>query len=119
MMVMERSKQILEQERDAASSRLASLRAEFDGIVESAIDANGDDEHDPEGATIAFERSRTASLLAEAEAALVDIDAALRRLNAGTYGTCEACAEAIGAERLQALPAATLCVRCAAGSPSL
>jgi RNA polymerase-binding transcription factor DksA len=111
---MDRSKQILEEARHAALARLASLRAEFDGIVEASADANGDDEHDPEGATIAFERSRTASLLAETEGALIDIEAALARASTGAYGTCEGCGGQIGAERLEAMPATTRCVQCAA-----
>jgi RNA polymerase-binding transcription factor DksA len=114
--VVDRSKLILEEARDAALARLASLRAEFDCIVEAAADANGDDEHDPEGATIAFERSRTASLLAETESALIDIEAAMARISsgAGTYARCEVCGGDIGAERLEARPATTLCVHCAA-----
>jgi DnaK suppressor protein len=43
----------------------------------------------------------------------VRIDAALRRLDDGGYGTCQECAEPIAAGRLEADPAATLCVACA------
>jgi RNA polymerase-binding transcription factor DksA len=118
MTVMQGSKQILEATRHAASARLASLQAEFDGIVEAVADANGDDEHDPEGATIAFERSRTASLIAETELALIDIDTALARLSDGSYGICAECTQTIGAKRLEAMPATRYCVRCAsAASP--
>jgi RNA polymerase-binding transcription factor DksA len=115
---MERSKQILEAARDAALDRLASLQADFDGIVSAAADANGDDEHDPEGATIAFERSRTAGLIAETESALSGIETALARVTSGAYGVCAGCGDPIGAERLDAMPATSSCVRCAAGGLS-
>ena len=95
--------------------RLASLQAEFDGIVEASAGANSDDEHDPEGATIAFERSRTASLMAETHLALTEIDGALDRVHQGSYGACRDCGVPIGSERLAALPATTRCVRCAGG----
>jgi RNA polymerase-binding transcription factor DksA len=115
---MERSKQILEAERDAASARLASLQADFDGIIEAAGDANGDDEHDPEGATIAFERSRTASLMAETELALINIDGALARITDGSYGICAECGGTIGTERLEAMPATAYCTPCASAGPN-
>ncbi|MFW9606280.1 MAG: TraR/DksA family transcriptional regulator [Pseudomonas sp.] len=54
------------------------------------------------------------ALLAEAEAGLRDVDAALQRLAAGTYGQCTECGAEVAAARLQALPAAALCVNCAA-----
>lgn len=44
---------------------------------------------------------------------LRQIDAALSRIDAGTYGRCESCGEGIGAERLEALPFATTCIDCA------
>ena len=42
----------------------------------------------------------------------VAIDAALARIDAGTYGTCERCGRPIGQERLEAIPYATLCIDC-------
>jgi DnaK suppressor protein len=47
-----------------------------------------------------------------AAAALADIDAALQRLERGTYGTCEQCDAAIPLERLEILPMSRLCMRC-------
>jgi RNA polymerase-binding protein DksA len=44
---------------------------------------------------------------------LADVVAALRRLEAGTYGTCNSCHEAIGEDRLEVLPTATTCIECA------
>ncbi len=94
--------------------RLAGLEREFRGIVEAAESANADDEHDPEGATIAFERQHASALIGAARERLAEIDAALARIDDGAYGTCAACGRPIGAARLAARPAALTCVTCAA-----
>jgi DnaK suppressor protein len=101
-------------ERAGTMQRLAGLEREFAGIVESAASAGTDDEHDPEGATIAFERQHTAALLDQARQHLAQIDAAMLRLADGSYGTCENCGQPIGAARLAARPAAATCINCAA-----
>ena len=103
----------LEQERIQALTRIASLRGDVDAIVDSASSTTGDDEHDPEGATIGFERAQAQALLDQAVAGLAEIDAALARQAAGTYGVCGVCGDPIGAERLAARPATDRCVRCA------
>jgi len=95
---------------------LASLRHDFDGVVEASRDSNADDEHDPEGATIAFERSQVGALVLQVQRHIVEIDAALTRLDAGTYGTCEECGGAISEGRLAARPVARACIGCAAAS---
>ncbi len=104
---------LLENERRVTLDRLRALQADFGGIVEASKDSNADDEHDPEGATIAFERSQVDSLVRQAERRLVEIDAALERLAAGGYGVCERCGRRIPDERLQARPTARTCVSCA------
>ncbi|CAA9397868.1 MAG: hypothetical protein AVDCRST_MAG47-3230 [uncultured Nocardioidaceae bacterium] len=104
---------LLENERRVALDRLARLRGDFEGIVAASKDSNADDEHDPEGATIAFERSQVDSLAKQAEQRLAEIEAALDRLVAGTYGVCERCGRRIPDERLQARPTARTCVSCA------
>jgi RNA polymerase-binding transcription factor DksA len=83
------------------------------GIIESSAYTSSDDEHDPEGVTVAFERAQVAGLLEQARAELRALDAADERLAAGTYGTCGRCRDPIAAERLDALPAVTTCIRCA------
>ena len=105
----------LEAERASTVQRLAGLEREFNGIVESSASANTDDEHDPEGATIAFERQHVMSLRSQAQQQLADIDAATRRLSDGTYGRCQRCGRPIAPERLAARPTAVTCVSCAAG----
>lgn len=98
--------------RERAVAQLASLEREFGGIVEAARGAGADDEHDPEGATLAFERQHVAALAQAAREHLADIDAALARLADGSYGVCQACGQPIGAERLAARPAARTCIGC-------
>jgi len=107
---------LLAHERERAAASEASLVAEHRAIVEASTQANLDDEHDPEGATVGFERARVASLLRGARRRSSEIDRAMERLDAGTYGTCERCGQPITFERLNAYPTALTCVSCAAGS---
>ncbi|QWF23377.1 TraR/DksA family transcriptional regulator [Nocardioides sp. LMS-CY] len=103
----------LEEERLRTVRRLADLRGDYRGFVEASKDSNADDEHDPEGTTIAFERSQVGALVRQAEAQLEEVDAALARLDAGRYGVCVDCGATIPAGRLEARPAAARCVACA------
>ena len=107
-------REVLLGERVRAGQRVAALEREFTELAEAASAGGTDDEHDPEGATLAFERQHTAALLASAREQVTAIDAALGRLEAGRYGRCERCGQPIGEARLAARPAALTCVRCAA-----
>ena len=101
--------------RASAEATLRALTRDFDGIVGSSA---GDDEHDPEGATNAFERQHVAALIDQARRRLADTDAALERLDAASFGTCERCGRPIGEDRLAARPTARTCISCAgAGRP--
>jgi DnaK suppressor protein len=100
-------------ERRQTLQRLAGLTDDFDAVVAASRDTNADDEHDPEGATIAFERSQVSALARQAEHHLAEVDSASKRLDAGTYGICEECAAPIGEERLEARPTARVCIGCA------
>jgi DnaK suppressor protein len=112
---VDRAVDLLAAERRQTLQRLTGLTRDFDTVVAASRDTNADDEHDPEGATIAFERSQIGALARQARHHLDEIDAAVARLEAGTYGTCEQCGTPIGEERLAARPAARTCLRCAAG----
>ncbi len=103
----------LGEERAAALAQIAALTREFDEVVAASRSSNADDEHDPEGATIAFERQQVAALLEQARRRLADVEAAVRAVEAGTYGSCETCGRPISAERLAARPAARTCIDCA------
>jgi DnaK suppressor protein len=109
-----RPRERLADERARTTERLGRLQKEHAGFVAASKDSNADDEHDPEGTTIAFERSQIATLLREGQQRLLDIDAALARLDAGTYGTCEGCGSPIPVGRLEARPTTRHCVGCAA-----
>jgi RNA polymerase-binding transcription factor DksA len=111
---VDHARSLLEAEQDRVLRRLAVLTGEHRGFVEASLDSNADDEHDPEGATIAFERSQVEALVRQAETRLAEVAAALERLDAGTYGACAACGEPVPAARLAARPAAATCVVCAA-----
>jgi DnaK suppressor protein len=93
------------------------LGRELADVLDSASSTTGDDEHDPEGATIGFERAQAQALLDQAVAGLAEIDAALARQASGRYGVCVACGLPIGAERLAARPATDRCIRCASRPP--
>jgi RNA polymerase-binding transcription factor DksA len=100
-------------DRKRTGDLISALTGNFSDIVEAARLTATDDEHDPEGATIAFERSQTSALLSAATTHLADVDLALERITNGTYGECERCAQSISPERLLARPAARTCITCA------
>ena len=100
-------------ERAAALAQIEALGREFDEVVAASQSSNADDEHDPEGATIAFERQQVVALLEQARRRLADVEAALARRASGDYGICETCGRPIAPERLAARPAARTCIDCA------
>jgi DnaK suppressor protein len=110
---MASAREVLLAERADTLRRVAALEREFAGIAEAAGSAGTDDEHDPEGATLAFERQHAAALLDQARERLAAIDAALDRVRDGRYGVCDRCGQPIGDDRLAARPAALTCIRCA------
>ncbi len=94
------------------AEQLAALHRQHEEVVAASRDSNADDEHDPEGATIAFERQQVVALTAQLRRSREDL---LRALEQGErYGSCERCGGAIGAERLEARPTARTCITCAA-----
>lgn len=103
----------LNEMRTATTRQMTGLEISFEDIVQAASDVATDDEHDPEGHTIAWERQQVAALLNETRVALARIEAAEQRLDAGTYGICTICGNQITQERLEALPATPTCVNCA------
>jgi RNA polymerase-binding transcription factor DksA len=100
-------------ERAAAQSQLAALTADVAAMIAASEGSNSDDEHDPEGATIAFERAQTQALVDAARRRLGEIEAALDRLSDGRYGACVACGRPIEGGRLEARPSAARCLACA------
>jgi DnaK suppressor protein len=106
-------REVLTAEQAEVLARVGALSRSMEDIIGASESANADDEHDPEGSTVAFERAQVAALLAQARVHLTEVTGALRRLDAGRYGTCERCGATIAAERLQARPTARTCIHCA------
>ena len=102
---------VLREAREETERRIAALSAQLAAIVDTASASSGDDEHDPEGQTIAYDRAQAQALLGSARRDLDEVDAALARVAEGTYGRCAACGEPIAAERLEARPTARRCIR--------
>ena len=95
---------------------MRSLTRIADGLTvvrEGRSDGAADDEHDPEGPTMAAEWSRLTGGESDLRVEVAAIDAAIARIDAGEYGICIRCGRAIGAERLRARPEAELCIDCA------
>lgn len=104
---------MLEEDRVRTHGQIAALSGDHADIVAASVDSNADDEHDPEGATIAFERSQVGALLAHARHRLTEIEDALERLRSGTYGRCASCGGVVPRLRLEARPTARTCIHCA------
>src|SRR4051812_50122217 len=75
----------------ATAGHLATLRREFTQLVQASEASNADDEHDPEGATIGFERAQLSALINQAESRLADLERALQQVRDGGDGVCERC----------------------------
>ena len=99
------------EERDEVRARLASLTRDLEALFAASVDSNADDEHDPEGQTIAYERSQLAALIQGAQDHLAGIEAGMIRLKQGSYGICEVCRQPIPAARLEARPTARTCIQ--------
>ena len=109
---------------DAARQRLDEERTRLEGVRDAFsvehLDEESEDEsiselsrldqHQADIGTETFEREKDFSILERVEAELNDVEHALRRIDDGTYGTCEACGRPIEEERLEAVPAARLCL---------
>jgi DnaK suppressor protein len=107
-------------EEQARHRRLAEgLQADVAELTEERGMTDTDvEEGFGEGAGMVVDRDRDQALHANAMAALAEIEAALARLESGHYGRCAICREQIPAARLEAMPAATVCVSCKGGSLS-
>jgi RNA polymerase-binding protein DksA len=104
---------VLRRRRDEAEEHLARLNASMTEVQTARSDGAADDEHDPEGPTMSDEWSRLSGLVSTAQNDLAVVDRAVTRLENGTYGRCVRCGEPIAMDRLEARPAAELCIGCA------
>ena len=102
---LDAQKALLEEERRTYERQATNLQAEADELA--AQREPGDvqfDEESGEGDTLAVERERDLAMSAQARAMISEIDAALDRIRAGTYGICEVSGQSIPKERLKAIP---------------
>lgn len=96
--LLEKRRELLAKMRSSMDPGQLSEGSAGDDMIDRALDT--------------FERE-TAYQIAEIESEAVDqINEAIDRIEAGTYGVCEMCGDPIPAARLKALPSATLCVQC-------
>ncbi|WP_026553619.1 TraR/DksA C4-type zinc finger protein [Arthrobacter sp. H20] len=103
-------RQLLTSELARTQASLAALVADGRSVSAARDNSNVDDEHDPEGTTIASELSQMSALAADARSRVDEIYAALARLDAGTYGVCAVCGQAIAQGRLEARPWTPYCI---------
>ena len=89
---------------------LESERLHDEPEEDSSAELSHFDQHPADAASDAFEREKDFSILDRVQIELDDVERALKRLDEGTYGTCQACGCAIGDERLVAMPAARFCL---------
>ena len=113
---LEHQRELLVEERNNYMRQAEELRAQAEAL---ALEHEpGDvqfDEEGGEGGTSNVDRELDLHLSAQAQAAIEEIDAALAKIEAGTYGLCENCGSLIPRARLEALPHARLCVACKSG----
>ncbi|HVE76690.1 MAG TPA: TraR/DksA C4-type zinc finger protein [Actinomycetota bacterium] len=111
-MDMDAARKALEEEK----TRLESLRATVETTSgelnrDAALDVSSVDQHPADLGTETFERTKDLAILETMDMQLQDITHAFKRIDDGTYGTCESCGEPIGEERLKAMPAARFCIK--------
>ena len=116
---LERQRALLLDERATYVRQAEELKAQADSL---ALEHEpGDvqfDEEGGEGGTANIDRELDIMLSSQARAAVEEIDRALAKIDAGTYGRCERCGNDIPEARLEALPHASLCVACKSGGIS-
>ena len=100
-------------ERTAATTAIESTKGAMASFLDSRRGVEIDDEHDPEGATLALQFAESSALLTNSRHHLDQVNAALGRMTSGSYGSCERCGNDIPLARLEARPFASHCVRCA------
>lgn len=108
----ERFKQRLLADRERAQGALDYLHEENPGSMEDETQEIPSDNHPGDVATITFDREIDYTLEENEERLLAEIDAALERIEEGTFGICQTCSKPIGTERLEAVPYTTHCIDC-------
>ena len=109
-----RFEQILREERQRVLDAISYLHEETPGSLEDETEeiVGNSDNHLGDTATATLDREIDYSLEENSESVLRSIDAALQRIEDGTFGICETCGQPISEERLEAIPYATQCIDC-------
>lgn len=104
---------LLQARRADLLAELERVDSDLDAARSAKTDGTDDDEHDPEGATTSAQWSHATGMRRSVLSQIDEVDLALTRVRQGTYGTCTRCGRAIADARLEARPAAALCISCA------
>lgn len=106
-MDLDHARERIEREQARVNGLIDEVRRELGDSDESAAAELSDyDQHPADSGSETFEREKDFSILEELEAELAELEAALRRIDEGTYGVDEVTGEPINPERLDAVPAA-------------
>ena len=100
------------EERKRVQEAIDYLHEENPGSIQDETQDSTADNHPGDMATVTFDRELDYTLEANEGRLLQAIDAALTRMDDGSYGACVSCGQPIGAERLEALPWTTQCIDC-------
>jgi RNA polymerase-binding protein DksA len=104
---------VLLEERERVAAAIENLHAETPGsLTDDSGEETAYDNHLGDTATVTYDRELGYTLEENSEHVLAEIEAALERIEAGTYGTCRTCGQPISEERLEAIPYATQCIDC-------
>ena len=108
----EHARQLIESERERLTGLIRDRETEVglgETETESISELSSFDQHQGDTGTETFEREKDFSLLEQLEAEVGDLDAALRKIDEGIYGTCEICGKEIEPARLEAMPGTRTC----------
>jgi DnaK suppressor protein len=108
----EQFRDALTDERQRVEHALATLRDEHPGSLDDEVEEVANDNHLADTASATLGREIDYTLGDNAEQVMSEIDAALKRIDDGSYGTCTNCGREIPRERLEASPWASLCIDC-------
>jgi RNA polymerase-binding protein DksA len=108
----DRYRDILEEERGRVAAAITHLHEDNSSSLEDETEEETYDNHLADSATATLNREIDYSLEENAEHVLAAIEEALRRIAAGTFGTCRRCGKSIAEERLEAIPYANRCIDC-------
>ena len=103
----------LRADRKSVTMDIESTKSSMASFFDSRRDVEVDDEHDPEGGTLAQQFAMSSALLENSRHHLDQINAALAKMSDGRYGSCESCGVDISLQRLEVRPLAEHCIRCA------